>query len=194
MNKTLKITCTAMLTALAVVANIFTIPLTPTKSIVLSFTLIPIFVAAIYFGVVPAMIVGFVSDLIAHFVHPLGAYNWFIALSCLLFGLIPALIYKCKLPKLAKLGISMAVCFVVCTCALNTFGLWLNYIVGVDPSPIGVVQWLKQNHQIDKSFWVYLGGRLPLQLVGTIVNGIVIALLQQTKVIQKTLDRFNAKN
>ncbi len=190
MNKTLKITSTAMLTALAVVANLFTIPLTPTKSIVLSFTMIPIFVAGIYFGIIPAMIVGFLGDLIAHFVNPWGAYNWFVGLSCLLLGLIPALLYKTKLPNFAKLLLSVVICFVACTCFLNTFGLWLQIIVGVDPSPIGIWQWLTEGREISKSFWVYLLGRIPLQLLGIAINTIILATIQQTKVLDKALQKW----
>ena len=48
------------------------------------------------------MAVGFLGDLIGHFIHPLGAYNWFMAVSYILMGLIPALIYKSKLNRLLK--------------------------------------------------------------------------------------------
>ena len=96
MNKTLKLTSVAMLTALAVLANLFTIPLTPNFSRVISFTIVVTFVAGIYPGPISGLTVGFLGDFIAHFINPMGGmgYNWFIGLSCALTGLIAGLVYS----------------------------------------------------------------------------------------------------
>ena len=191
MNKTFKLTCTAMLTALSVVANLFTITIYQSNAI--SFTFVMCFVAGVYLGIIPAIIVGYVGDLIAHFIHPLGAYNWFIALSSLLFGVICALCYKLKWHKLLKLLLATSVCFVVCTCFLNTFGLWLQYVVGVDPGPIGLIQFFGMDKGgIKKSFWVYLAGRAPFQVINTAVNAVIVATLQQTKALDKLFEKLRA--
>lgn len=192
MNKTYKLALTAMLTALSVVANFLTIPITTNNAV--SFTIFFAFIAGIYLGAVPAMAVGFLGDLIGHFIHPLGAYNWFMGLSYLLMGLIPALIYKLKLNKVLKLIISLAIFLIVCSLGLNTFGLWLQYIVGVDPSPIGLWQFFTmEKGGIKKSFWTYLFvSRMPYLLLNLAANGILVGIIQQTKVLERLLLKVSA--
>lgn len=186
MNKTYKLTLTAMLTALSIVANALTIPITPSNAI--SFTIVIAFIAGIYLGALPAVTVGFVGDLIGHILFPMGAYNWFMGISCALTGLIPALIYKLKINKLWKLCISLAIYLVTCSLILNTLGFWLQFIVGVDPSPIGLWQFFTMDKGgIKKSFWLYLAGRAPFILLNWVVNGIVIGIIQQTKILDKLL-------
>lgn len=191
MNKTLKIATTAMLTAFSVVANIFTIPLTPTFSKVISFSILFSALAGIYLGVVPAVIVGYFGDLIAHFIHPFGAYNWFVGISCALIGLVFALVYKLKWHKLLKLLLASTICFLVCSCFFNTFGLWLQIIVGVDPGLIGLIEYFKMDPSgIKKSFWVYLTGRIPMQLINWAINVVIVATLQQTKALDRLFDKI----
>lgn len=192
MNKTYKLALTAMLTALSVAANFLTIPITTNNAV--SFTIFFAFIAGIYLGTVPAMAVGFLGDLIGHFIHPLGAYNWFMGLSYLLMGLIPALIYKLKLNKVLKLIISLAIFLIVCSLGLNTFGLWLQYIVGVDPSPIGLWQFFTMDKGgIKKSFWTYLFvSRMPYLLLNLAANGILVGIIQQTKVLERLLLKVSA--
>lgn len=186
MNKTYKLTLTAMLTALSIAANFLTIPITANNAV--SFTIFFAFIAGIYLGAVPAMAVGFLGDLIGHFIHPLGAYNWFMGVSYLLMGVIPALIYKLKINKILKLIISLIVFLVVCSLGLNTFGLWLQYIVGVDPSPIGLWQFFTMDKGgIKKSFWLYLAGRMPFLLLNLATNGLIVGIVQQTKIMEKLL-------
>lgn len=186
MNKTYKLALTAMLTALSIVANALTIPITPSNAI--SFTIVIAFIAGIYLGAVPAVTVGFVGDLIGHILFPMGAYNWFMGISCALTGLIPALIYKLKINKLWKLCISLAIYLVTCSLLLNTLGFWLQFIVGVDPSPIGLWQFFTMDKGgIKKSFWLYLAGRAPFILLNWVVNGIVVGIIQQTKILDKLL-------
>ncbi len=195
MNKTQKIATTAMLTALSIIANIFTIPLTPNASKVLSFSVLFSALTGIYLGALPAIAVGFIGDLIAHFIHPFGAYNMFIGVSCALCGLIFALIYKLKLHKLIKMILSVACCFAVCSCFLNTFGLWLQIIVGVDPGPIGLIEFFTMDKSgIQNSFWVYLAGRAPVQLLNWIVNAAILVALQQTSAIDRLFLKLNNKS
>ena len=192
MNRTLKITCTAMLTALSVALNFLTIQLTGSSS--LSFVMAICLVAGIYLGVVPALVVGYVGDLIAHLIHPYGPYNWFIALSVALWGTICALAYKLPLKnKIAKLAIALVACFVVCNCGLNTFGLWLQYQAHLEPGLIGLIEFIKNGAVVNKSFLVYLGGRLPFAIINVVANGIVVGIIQQTKVLDNLLLRLDGK-
>lgn len=182
-----------MLSALSVVANFCTIPLPGNNAI--SFTITVCFFTGIYFGALPAAIVGYVGDLVAHLIHPLGDYNWFMALSITLYGVICALVYKLRLPKIVKLLISAAICFVVCLCGLNTFGLWLQYIVGVKASPIGLWDFFAGDHgAIKKSFWLYLAGRAPMSAVNLAVNAALVALLQESRSVAKLVKRLKEKN
>lgn len=190
MNKTLKLTLTAMLTALSIAANFLTIPLAPNKF--LSFTIVFTFIAAIYLGPISAVIVGYFGDLIAHLISPMGPYNWFVALSCALCGLVVSLFYKLPIKRIWRLIISLAVYFVICSAFLNTFGLWLQYIVGVDASPIGVWQYIQMgNSGIKKSFWLYLAGRLPTQLINLAANGVIIGIIQQSKALDKLFGKIS---
>lgn len=186
MNKTLKLALTAMFTALSIVANTFTVPITPSNAV--SFTIVVSFLAGIYLGELPAVAVGFLGDLIGAFINPMGPYNFFMALSYSLTGLICAMVYKLKLNRLIKLVIALALNLTVCSIGLNTFGLWLQIIVGVDPSPIGLLQFIAMDKSlIRKSFWVYLGGRLPFMLINCAINGVALGIIQQTKVFDKLL-------
>ena len=190
MNKTFKLVSIAMLTALSIVANLLTIPLFGSNS--MSFTIAVCFFAGIYFGALPAALVGFIGDLVAHFILPMGAYNWFIALSTTLFGVICALIYKLRLPKLAKVGITAIICYVVCLCGLNTFGLWLNYCANVPPTPLGLIKFISMDKSsVTKGFWVYLAGRAPWSAINIVANAVIVSGLQQSGVIDKLMAKFN---
>lgn len=196
MNKTLVITCTAMLCALSVVANVFTIPLVPNFSKVISFTIFVTVLAGVYLGPWCGAAVGFLGDLIAHFANPIGGmgYNWFIGLSCALTGLIAGYIFRLKLHRLVKLAITLALCFLVCTSVLNNFGLWMQVIVGLRPSPSGFIMLFTTDlSQIKKTFWVYALGRTPVALLNTAINGVLLAAILQTKIIDKLFNHFNQK-
>jgi len=175
MNNTLKMTFTAVLCALSVVANAVSVQISGSNY--LSFAYVPCFIAAIYLGIIPATAVGFLGDLVAGLLFPKGAYNVLIGLSSTLIGTIPAILYK-VMPKkrFLDLVISLALCSVVCTAGLNTYALWLMY-----------------GAKNGKTFWVYLGGRLPFQLLNTLVNGIIIGVLQQSKVFDKLFARLELK-
>ena len=189
MNRALKLTSIAMLTALSIVTNLFTIPLSGSNS--LSFTIAICFFTGIYFGALPAAIVGFMGDLIAHLILPQGAYNIFLALSTTLFGVICALAYKMKLSKLAKLIVAGVICYVVCLCCLNTFGLWMVYKAKVPPTISGFIALLSMDKsQIDTSFWLYLAGRAPWSAINLVINIVVIALLQQSRVVEKLMTKY----
>ena len=186
MNRTLKLTSIAMLTAMSIVTNLFTITLSGTNA--MSFTIAICFFTGIYFGPLAAATVGFAGDLIAHFIPigPTGAYNVFIALSTTLFGVICALVYKIKLPKLVKWIVAAVICYVVCLCGLNTLGLWMTFKAKVPPTISGLITLLTMDKtQIDTSFWAYLGSRALWSAINIVINVVVVALLQQSRVIEK---------
>lgn len=196
MNKTLKLTSVAMLTALAVLANMFTIPLTPNFSRVISFTIVVSFIAGIYLGPVSGLTVGFLGDLIAHFINPMGGmgYNWFIGLSCALTGLIAGLVFKLKLHRLIKLVIALVLSFVICTTLLNNFGLWLQIIVGVKPSPSGLIQFFTMDKtDIRKTFWAFTTARTPVALLNVAINGVILAVITQSKILDKLIAKLSQK-
>ena len=196
MNKTLKLTSVAMLTALAVLANMFTIPLTPNFSRVISFTIVVTFVAGIYLGPISGLTVGFLGDLIAHFINPMGGmgYNWFIGLSCALTGLIAGLVFKLKLHRLIKLVIALVLSFVICTTLLNNFGLWLQIIVGVKPSPSGLFQFFTMDKtDIRKTFWAFTTARTPVALLNVAINGVILAVITQSKILDKLIAKLSQK-
>ena len=192
MNRTLKITSIALLTALSVASNFMTIQLVPNVAAV-SLTITICFLTGIYFGIMPAIIVGYVGDLIAHLIHPYGAYNWFLALSYALFGVICALVYKLPIKnRIVKLLIALVTCFVVCGCGLNTFGLWRQYKVDVEPGLMGLFTFLTSSKQPAISFGMYLvNARLPFLLLNYAFNGVVVAILQQTNMLDKLMIRIN---
>ena len=182
-----------MLSALSTAANFCTIPLPGNNAV--SFTLAVCFFTGIYFGVLPAVVVGYVGDLIAHIISPLGDYNWFVAISVALYGVVCALVYKLKLPRIAKLAISAVICYIVCLCGINTFGLWLQYIVGVQPGPIGLWDLIVGNHEtIKKSFWLYLAARAPMSAVNLVVNTVIVAALQESKAIAKLVMKMKERS
>lgn len=196
MNKTLKLTSVAMLTALAVLANMFTIPLTPNFSRVISFTIVVSFIAGIYLGPVSGLTVGLLGDLIAHFINPMGGmgYNWFIGLSCALTGLIAGLVFKLKLHCLIKLVIALVLSFVICTTLLNNFGLWLQIIVGVKPSPSGLIQFFTMDKtDIRKTFWAFTTARTPVALLNVAINGVILAVITQSKILDKLIAKLSQK-
>lgn len=196
MNKTLKLTSVAMLTAFAVLANMFTIPLTPNFSRVISFTIVVSFIAGIYLGPVSGLTVGFLGDLIAHFINPMGGmgYNWFIGLSCALTGLVAGLVFKLKLHRLIKLVIALVLSFVICTTLLNNFGLWLQIIVGVKPSPSGLFQFFTMDKtDIRKTFWAFTTARTPVALLNVAINGVILAVITQSKILDKLIAKLSQK-
>lgn len=161
-----------MLTALSVVANGFSIKVSVGNY--LSFTYIPCFIAAIWLGAAPATAVGFLGDLIAGFVFSKGAYNILIGIASALIAFIPSVVYK-LMPNKRRLAliISLFLSVVICTCGLNTFALWQMY-----------------GAKSGKTFWAYLWARLPFQLANVILNGVLIAALQESRAVDKLFDKI----
>lgn len=180
MNDTTKLCYTSVLAALCLVANIFSINLFANNflSFVYFFTLI----AAIYLGSVLGGCIGFVTDVLGWAILPQGTWNPLLSVSCLFMGVIPGLIFKyVKTYDLLKVILSMTVCFVFCSCFLNTLGLWLTY--HYIPFANGT------NAVLKKTFWVYLVGRLPILTINIVANSILVYAVVKTKVLDKMIIR-----
>lgn len=173
MNKTLKITLTAVFTALCVVTNIFTIPLNPSATQVFSFVYFLCFVAGIYLGPISGACVGFLGDFIGHLIHPLGAYNPLIGLSCMLLGVIPALMWKLKRKNWVKLALSFVICLVICTAFLNCLGIYLFI-------------------NSSKGFFAFMLGRMAFQAPVALGNLVLIYIVVASKFVDKLLLKANA--
>ncbi len=173
-NTTQKITYTAVLSALSVVANIFSVQILGSSNY-LSFAYIPAYLAGIYLGVWAGGMVGLVGDVLGCLIMPQGAWNAIITLSSMLLGVIPALVYRLtahRCRNIYKLLLSLLLTTIICTSGLGTLGLWLMYGNG-------------------KVFWVYLLARLPFQLVMVAVNGIILHIIQCSNLMPKLLANSN---
>jgi ECF transporter S component (folate family) len=157
-DKTQKITTIAILSALSVVANIFSIQLFGSNY--LTFTYTVSFVAGTFFGAIVGGAVGIFGDLLGCLINPQGAYQPLITLSALLIGVIPALVWRWVRAKdWLRLVISLVLCLVICTAGLNTLSLWIVF------------------NRMQKGFFVYLAARLPWQALMAAVNGVIIYLV-----------------
>lgn len=152
---TKKITTISMLTAIAVLFNLYTI-FTGVKyfaiSFAISFTYIPAFVAGAFLGPFSGFTVGFIGDLIAGIIHPFGPYNAIIGIASGLLGFIPGIVFKfVKGNDTFRLVLSALLCLIICTAGLNTFALYLMNSKG-------------------QTFWAYLIVRLPFQVAVIAIN------------------------
>lgn len=151
-----RIAICATFTAIAVVANIFTID-TGLRYFVISLVAIPCFFAGVLLGPIDGFLVGIISDLLGCLIHPIGPFMPLITLSTGLFGLIPGVIFHCfkRGNVYVKAVISFLLCLLICTAGLNTLACWMMYAKG------------------KKTFFVYLGVRFPFQSIVSAINAAV---------------------
>ena len=164
MNKSTKLLVyTAVLTAFATIANIYTIPINGGGNFI-SLVYIPCFFAGIFLGPVLGFGVGVMADVLGMLINPLGPWLPLVTLASGLIGFMPGVIFKYVGIKsdLVKLFISIALCLIVCTCGLNTLATFLAYSKG-------------------KTFWAYLAVRIPTQLLVAGINFALIGALIKVK-------------
>ena len=174
MNKKTKfITYTAVFTALAVIANMFVIPLGGGGNFI-SLVYIPCFFAGIYLGPLTGFAVGAVADILGCIIAPKGAWLPLITVASGLLGVIPGLVFKYFKIKsdTVKLLVSIYLCLLICTCGLNTLATYLAYSKG-------------------KTFAAYLAVRVPVQLLVAAINFVIIGALQKVKPLTKMLTLEN---
>lgn len=158
LSSTQRLVYTAILSALSFIANYFTINLGPSFQV--SFTITIGFIAGYLLGGGLGFVTAFVGDFLGCILMPFGPYNPFISIGTGLFGLIPGVIFSYfKGNKYLKTVISSILVLVLCTCIINTFGLWLVYGMG------------------KKTFWAYLYVRLPVQAVNWVVNAVLCSII-----------------
>lgn len=151
MKTTKQIALAGLFTSLLVIANTFTIQIIP-PYFVMSLVLTISFIVGLFLGPVNSFIVCILADLIGCLIHPLGPYNVLVGLSSGMIGLIFGFIKKIEKPNVLTVINLYILVTLICTCFLNTMGLWLMYAVG------------------KKTFFVYLSTRLPWQLITSGIN------------------------
>lgn len=115
-----------MLTALQIILSMLTIQIG--SSIQITFDYLPLAVVGMLFGPVPAMFTGALSDLIAFFIRPTGAFNPGFAVSAALSGLFYGLfLYEQNPVRMWQLLVSRLLAVLVCNIGLNTLWLLLMY-------------------------------------------------------------------
>lgn len=175
---TKKIALTGILIALSIVVNVFAIQVTPSNAINFVHTIM--LIAGLTLGPYLAFAVGFLGSCIGFFISPTGAYNPIFDISAGLSGLIfgfAFIFYRrfFKKKSIIKLIITIVCAFilvtVICTAGLNTYACYILYT--------------KQT----KTFFVYLWGRLPFQLIVSGINvtisSILIPLLNKIQLFNK---------
>ena len=141
----------SVLTAIAVVLNIFTIP-TGVRYFVLSFTYIPCFIAGYKLGLIDAFLVGFLGDLIGAIIRPFGPYLPLIGIASGLLGLIPALVFKfTHFNKNLQTVLSYLLVLIICTAGINTYAIYRAFSQG-------------------QTFFAFLALRLPFQAIVVFIN------------------------
>lgn len=164
------ITYLATFTALATLANCFTIPFGGGTNFI-SLVYIPCFLAGIFLGPIAGFAVGAIGDLLGILIMPFGPWMPLITLASGLLGFIPGIVFKFVKTKytMLKLLVSIVLCLLICTAGLNTLGTFLLYAVG------------------KKTFFVYLGARFPVQCLMATINFVVIGALLKVKPLTKIL-------
>lgn len=165
MKTTKQIALAGLFTSLLVIANTFTIQIIP-PYFVMSLVLTISFIVGLFLGPIKSFIVCILADLIGCLIHPLGPYNILVGLSSGMIGLIFGFIKKIEKPNILTVINLYILVTLICTCFLNTMGLWLMYAVG------------------KKTFFVYLSTRLPWQLITSGINCSLSMIL--FKIISKT--------
>lgn len=150
---TKRIAYIAMLISLSIVIGTFSPRLMGNK---LTFSYTINFLAGYFFGGVAGILVGGLGDLFGCLLAGYAPNPIVLVSSCLL-GLVPALVRKIKLPYIIHPVISFAICTVVCSSFLNTFGL-MAYSGG-------------------RNFWAYMAFRMSTQIVVIAVNLVITLIL-----------------
>lgn len=175
-----KIAYLAVFIALSVVVNSFVeINITPSNK--LTFTYFICFFAGFLLGPLPGFLVGFLGDAIGFLLVPQDVY-WFFGLTLGLIGMIAG--FARKLPLRGKRGvffkalIAFAVNYIVITCFVNSL---VNY---------GYLYLFIWGKTVNKTFWVYMTGRLAFQSVVFAINAVAAMLVLTVFVSSRLLGFF----
>ena len=168
LSPTARLTYAAVLTALCVVCNCFTVTF-PGSPQALSFNYVPTFLAGIILGPFWGLAVGLLGDVLGAIVHPLGPYLPLIGLASALMGGIPGAVFRwVKGNDYVKLTLSLLLVFVICSAGLNTYALYAAYAASGG-----------------KTFWVYLSARLPMQSLVLVINAAILFALRASRLLER---------
>lgn len=169
---TAQLTFAAMFAALAVVLSVYPFTFYLTQSIRITFREVPIYLCSVTLGPVLGGICSFIADLCGTFISGSGnAWNPLFALSAVLIGVIPGLLFKIFEPLVKRIPATIiSVAATNGTVSVFLTPLWLH-ILGMDG---GV------------SYWMLVLTRLPLIAVMTVLQIVVIILL--TPVIRRVTE------
>lgn len=156
---TLLIAYTAVLIALDTVLNFAAIDI---GTLSIAFTYIPCFIAGMFLGPFSGGMVGLCGDLFGALIKGYTP-SPIIAVSCMLIGVIPGLIFMIKkIHPYIKLTISLVLVLFICTLGLSSYGNWLLIAAGGS----------------SKSFLAYwLVSRLPKQPIVVVANAIILYII-----------------
>ncbi len=161
LKKTHKLSIIAILSALCVIANIFSFG---SDFVKFSFVSVVCFIAGFTLGPIGGLTVGFIGDFLAGIIFPLGVYNPIIALGSALFGFIPGVIFNYfKGNNIVKTVISFVICYLICSVILNTTATYFMYLYG--------------NSAKYQTVFAYLIARMPTTAITQGINLVISILL-----------------
>ena len=172
LKKTHKLSIIAILSALCVIANIFSFG---SDFVKFSFVSVVCFISGFTLGPIGGLAVGFIGDFLAGIIFPFGVYNPIIALGSALFGFIPGIIFHYfKGNNIIKTVVSFIICYVVCSVLLNTTATYFMYLHG--------------NSAKYQTVFAYLVARVPTTAITQGINLVIsILLLPALNKIKETL-------
>lgn len=160
---TVQLTFAAMFAALAVVLSIHPFTFYLTQSIRITFREVPIYLCSVTLGPILGGICSFIADLCGTFISSSGnAWNPLFALSAVLTGVIPGILFKILEPIIKRIPATI-ICIAATNGTVSVFltPLWLH-ILGFDGGA---------------SYWMLVLTRLPLIAVMTVLHiGLIILL------------------
>ena len=135
----LRVLCATALLAAMYVA-LYAIPIPLGEQLRITFTFVPIALAGWLFGVVPAVIVGALGDIIGCMLFPQGAYFWGFTVTAILTGFIFGLFLYRKNTKniIWYIILSKFLCSLLLNVGLNSY--WATFFV---PKSFWVIAWGK---------------------------------------------------
>lgn len=158
-----RVATVALFTAAAVVANTFTLDVTASQKITVTYLVC--FFAGAVMGALPGFAAGFLGDALAFLIHPSGMYFFPFSVTSGLLALIPGVVMNRKFGRpFARMILSLVLSYVTVTVLINS---GVNYLY------MRMYIW----HGAKKAFLVYFAGRIAFQSVVFLVNAILVALL-----------------
>lgn len=175
-----KIALLSMFIALSVVANMFSVDITPSLKITFTYTVC--FFSAMLMGAIPAFAVGMVGDAIGYLIIPSGVY-WLFGITLGLYGFLAGIVlHYLPFEGKAALVLKSLAAFVVCYLSIT---LCLNSVVNYYYMKIFIWEGVAK-----KTFFVYLAGRIVVQTAIYAVNvGLSLLLLPVAARLQLKVKR-----